>query len=64
MVLCDVCKKAQAIFHRARVEKDIDTNKKVVTETHLCQICAVGMVPQVIIDEMLTQLEKVPEDKK
>jgi hypothetical protein len=64
MILCDVCKKVQATFHRARVEKDIDTNKKVTTVIHLCQICAVGMVPQVIIKEVLTRLEGVPEDKK
>lgn len=58
MILCDVCKKAQATFHRTRVDKDKDTNKTIVTESHLCQICAEkeGMGSQVNIEEVLTSL--------
>jgi protein arginine kinase activator len=58
MVLCDICKKAQATFHRTRVVKDKDTNKTSVTESHLCQICAEkeGMGSQVNIEEVLTSL--------
>lgn len=58
MVLCDNCKKAHATFHRTKINKDKETDKTFVTETHLCQACAEkeGIGSQVNIEEVLTSL--------